>query len=214
MSIAYIFQHYISMGSQREFAPRRMPIQQRGERRVAGLLEAAAAIFSEVGYEATTMRDIAERAGASIGSLYQFFPNKEVVARAIKTQYCQELKQVWANLVAVGAKTPTIRLVDQFLNVTIQAIEQHPAIIRLMDAPRSANPASDIKESLREQLVELFLTRKPRMSRNKAHRYAEITIQMVRALMWLYLENERSEREALVTEMKSALVDYLAPRLK
>ena len=191
-----------------------MPIQQRGERRVAGLLEAAAAIFSEVGYEAATMPDIAERAGASIGSLYQFFPNKEVVARAIKTQYCQELKRVWANLVAVGAKTPTIRLVDQFLNVTIQAIEQHPAIIRLMDAPRSANPASDIKESLREQLVELFLTRKPRMSRNKAHRYAEITIQMVRALMWLYLENERSEREALVTEMKSALVDYLAPRLK
>jgi len=203
----------MSIGSHTELA-RRIPIQERGERRVAGLLEAAAAIFSEVGYEAATMRDIAERAGASIGSLYQFFPNKEVVARAIKTQYCQELKRVWANLVAVGAKTPTIRLVDQFLNVTIQAIEQHPAIIRLMDAPRSANPASDIKESLREQLVELFLTRKPRMSRNKAHRYAEITIQMVRALMWLYLENERSEREALVTEMKSALVDYLAPRLK
>jgi AcrR family transcriptional regulator len=180
---------------------------------VAGLLEAAAAIFAEVGYDAATMRDIAARAGASIGSLYQFFPNKEVVARAIKTRYCQELKEVWANLVAVSAKTPTIRLIDQFLNVTIKLSEQHPAIIRLIDAPSSANPATDIKESLREQLVELFLTRKPRMSPNKAHRYAEVTLQMIRGLLWLYSENERSEREALVAEMRSALVNYLLPRL-
>ena len=204
----------MSMESQTELAPRRIPIQERGEKRVAGLLEAAAAIFAEVGFEAATMRDIAERAGASIGSLYQFFPNKEVVARAIKTRYCQELKEVWAKLVAVSAKTPTMRLVEQFLNVTIKAIEQHPAIIRLMDAPSSAtSPAADIKESVREQLVELFLARKPRLSPNKAHRYAEITVQMIRALLWLYSENEGSEREALVAEMKSALVDYLAPRL-
>ena len=178
-----------------------------------GLLEAAAAIFAEVGYEAATMRDIAERAGASIGSLYQFFPNKEVVARAIKTRYCKELKEVWANLVAVSAKTPTIRLIDQFLNLTIKLSQEHPAIIRLIDAPSSAKPAADIKESLREQLVELFLTRKPRLSPNKAHRYAEVTLQMIRGLLWLYLENERSEREALVAEMKSALVNYLLPRL-
>jgi AcrR family transcriptional regulator len=118
----------MSMESQTELAPRRIPIQERGEKRVAGLLEAAAAIFAEVGFEAATMRDIAERAGASIGSLYQFFPNKEVVARAIKTQYCQELKKLWASLVAVSAKTTTSRLVDQFLNVTIRAIEEHPAI--------------------------------------------------------------------------------------
>jgi Tetracyclin repressor-like, C-terminal domain len=45
------------------------------------------------------------------------------------------------------------------------------------------------------------------------HRYAEITVQMIRAILWLYLENERSEREALVSEMKSALVNYLTPRL-
>jgi AcrR family transcriptional regulator len=204
----------MSMESQTELAARRVPIQERGEKRVAELLEAAAAIFAEVGFEAATMRDIAERAGASIGSLYQFFPNKDVVARAIKTQYCQELKKLWASLVAVSAKTTTSRLVDQFLNVTIRAIEEHPAIIRLMDAPRSTNPAADIVESLRQQLVVLFLTRKPRMSPIKAHRYAEITVQMVRALLWLYVDTEPAEREALVAEIKSALVNYLSPRLK
>ena len=211
--LAYIVQHDMSMESKTELAPRRIPIQERGEKRVAGLLQAAAAIFAEVGFEAATMCDIAERAGASIGSLYQFFPNKDVVARAVKTQYCQELKESWSSLVAVSAKTTTSRLVDQFLKVTIRAIEEHPAIIRLMDAPRSTNPAADIKESLRQQLVELFLTRKPRMSPIKAHRYAEITVQMVRALLWLYVDTEPAEREALVAEIKSALVNYLSPRL-
>jgi AcrR family transcriptional regulator len=203
----------MSMDSQTESAPRRIPIQERGEKRVAELLQAAAAIFAEVGFEAATMRDIAERAGASIGSLYQFFPSKEVVARELKTQYCRELKELWAGLVAVSAKTTTSRLVDQFLNVTMRAIEEHPAIIRLMDAPRSTNPAADIRESLRQQLVELFLTRKPRMSPIKAHRYAEITVQMVRALLWLYVDAEPSEQQALVAEIKSALVTYLSPRL-
>jgi AcrR family transcriptional regulator len=201
------------MESQTELAPRRIPIQERGEKRVTGLLQAAAAIFAEVGFEAATMRDIAERAGGSIGSLYQFFPSKDVVARELKTRYCRELKELWASLVAVSAKTTTSRLVDQFLNVTIRAIEERPAIIRLMDAPRSTNPAADIRESLRQQLVELFLTRKPRMSPIKAHRYAEITVQMVRALLWLYVDAEPSEQPALVAEIKSALVSYLSPRL-
>jgi hypothetical protein len=124
-----------------------------------------------------------------------------------------ELKELWASLVAVSAKTTTSRLVDQFLKVTMSAIEEHPAIIRLMDAPRSTNPAADIRESLRQQLVVLFLTRKPRMSPIKAHRYAEITVQMVRALLWLYVDTEPAEREALVAEIKSALVNYLSPRL-
>ena len=52
------------------------------------------------------------------------------------------------------------------------------------------------------------------MSTNKAHRYAEIAVQMIRTMLWLYLENESPEREALVSEMKSALANYLAPRLQ
>ena len=51
------------------------------------------------------------------------------------------------------------------------------------------------------------------MSPIKAHRYAEITVQILRALLWLYLDIEPREREALVAEIKSALVNYLSPRL-
>ena len=53
------------------------PKRERGKQRVAALMDAGAELFAEKGYEATTMTEIASRAGAAIGSLYQFFPSKE-----------------------------------------------------------------------------------------------------------------------------------------
>ncbi len=63
--------------------PQRRP----GQARVASLLEAAAAIFAEKGYAATTMAEVATRAGAQIGSLYRFFPNKDILANALLERF-------------------------------------------------------------------------------------------------------------------------------
>ena len=81
--------------------PRRVPCQQRGERRVAELVEAAESVIAENGYEAATMSAIAERAGASIGSLYQFFPNKAAITQALRTEYA---KQFEANELAAARR--------------------------------------------------------------------------------------------------------------
>jgi len=53
------------------------PKTRRGESSRAVILEAALDLFQERGYEATTMRAIADRAGASLGSSYHYFPSKE-----------------------------------------------------------------------------------------------------------------------------------------
>ena len=53
------------------------PKTRRGETSRAAILEAALDLFQERGYDATTMRAIAERAGASLGSSYHYFPSKE-----------------------------------------------------------------------------------------------------------------------------------------
>ena len=63
------------------------PKRERGKLRVAALLDAGAALFVEKGYDATTMTEIASRAGAAIGSLYQFFPSKEALAEALVARY-------------------------------------------------------------------------------------------------------------------------------
>jgi len=57
--------------------PRKLPQQDRSKVTVEAILTAAAHILTEHGYDNTSTNRIAERAGVSIGSLYQYFPNKE-----------------------------------------------------------------------------------------------------------------------------------------
>jgi AcrR family transcriptional regulator len=63
--------------------PRRQPIQKRSRATVEELLGAAIEVFDRQGYAAGTTHRIAEQAGLSIGTLYQYFPNKEALAVAL-----------------------------------------------------------------------------------------------------------------------------------
>lgn len=62
---------------------RRVPVQGRSVARVARMLDACAELLDEVGYDALTTTQLAERAGVAIGSVYQFFPDKRAVVQAL-----------------------------------------------------------------------------------------------------------------------------------
>src|ERR1700744_6323015 len=114
---------------------RRIPQQERGERRVAELLQAAASVFAEVGYEAATMTEIAERAGASIGAVYQYFPNKEAVVQALRNQYGNEMREHWTNLAESTEGTSAKHIPHRFVDVMVGFVEEHPAYFAVLDAP-------------------------------------------------------------------------------
>ncbi len=59
--------------------PRKKPHQQRARATVDAILEAAAQVFEREGYDGTTTDRIADRAGVSVGSLYQYFPSKDAI---------------------------------------------------------------------------------------------------------------------------------------
>jgi AcrR family transcriptional regulator len=63
--------------------PRKQPVQHRSKATVDVILVAAAQVFEAHGYAAGTTNRIAERAGVSIGTLYQYFPSKEAIAVAL-----------------------------------------------------------------------------------------------------------------------------------
>jgi len=63
--------------------PRKPPVQKRSKATVDVILSAAAQVFEAHGYAAGTTNRIAERAGVSIGTLYQYFPSKEAIAVAL-----------------------------------------------------------------------------------------------------------------------------------
>src|SRR5277367_1857041 len=74
-------------------ATARPPIRQRGRLRVAAILQAAREVFTEKGYDAATMTEIAARSGTAIGSLYRFFPSKESLADALMNHFAQRMTQ-------------------------------------------------------------------------------------------------------------------------
>ncbi len=63
--------------------PRKQPVQHRSKATVDMVLVAAAQVFEAHGYASGTTNRIAERAGVSIGTLYQYFPSKEAIAVAL-----------------------------------------------------------------------------------------------------------------------------------
>jgi AcrR family transcriptional regulator len=70
--------------------PRKQPIQHRSKVTVDVILQAAAQVFEVRGYAAGTTNRIAERAGVSIGTLYQYFPSKEAIAVALLERHIIE----------------------------------------------------------------------------------------------------------------------------
>lgn len=67
------------MGAKQAKVPRRKAKQERSAQTIEAIVEAAAQVLLERGYESTTTNRIAERAGVSVGSLYQYFADKDAV---------------------------------------------------------------------------------------------------------------------------------------
>ena len=82
------------MGKTNEtWRPRKWPVQRRSRETVGYILEAAAQVFGNLGYERTTTNHVAEKAGVSIGSVYQYFPNKEALLLALAESHLTEARE-------------------------------------------------------------------------------------------------------------------------
>jgi AcrR family transcriptional regulator len=193
---------------------RRTPQQERGERRLAQLLESAALVMTDVGYDAATMTAIAERAGASIGALYQYFPNKEAVVRALRHQYAGEIEALWLPLTAKGSRLGIRQLVDRIIDMFVDYIERRPAYFPVLSAPGNYKRDPVMRNRLREHFAALFRERHPEMSRETAFRVANVTVQVLKGMSPLYAEAKGGEKEGIVREFKLVLVSYLSSRLK
>jgi AcrR family transcriptional regulator len=91
------------------------------------MLDAAAALLDEVGYDATTTSLIASRAGVSVGSLYQFFPDRRAVLQALAVRSFERFAEV---LTARVEATPPVSwqgAVDLVVDVYVEFSRTEPA---------------------------------------------------------------------------------------
>ena len=119
--------------SAKKARPVQAPQRSNGKLRVAAILNAAAAVIAEKGYEVATMAEIAARSGTRIGSLYRFFPNKESLADTIVVSARENLDAVFDKFDA-GVKALSIRaLADDLLALLLEQVFTKPALLKLLD---------------------------------------------------------------------------------
>jgi AcrR family transcriptional regulator len=198
------------MSSQKSSEVRRVPQRQRGRERVAALLEAAAACFVEKGYEATTMTEVAARAGASIGSLYQFFPTKEVLAQALLEQYSQAVYTELGKLAEQSVPWSTAELAEQLCVFLVTFRKRHPAFVMLVESAQA--PAADgmaIRRRVRAEIQALLARRAPHRSNEDMYAAAVVVQQLMKAAIAIHAEPGMPGRQAALAQLQHAMQLYL-----
>ncbi|MEU5260919.1 TetR/AcrR family transcriptional regulator [Amycolatopsis sp. NPDC021455] len=115
----------------RRLDPRRKPRQVRAELTRERILTAAAHVFADHGYAAGTTNRIAERARISIGSLYQYFPNKDAILAELLVRHID--RGTWAGADELDLSPGTLEATVRAL--VRDAIDNHdddPQLLRVM----------------------------------------------------------------------------------
>jgi AcrR family transcriptional regulator len=121
-----------------------------GRQRVAELLQAAAAVIQERGFEAATMAEIAAQADAKIGSLYRFFPNKDAVAEALMRRYAEILQAEYDAIHAHAADAAPQELADILIDLLVKLYPQAQALTAFLD---SRTDWTDVRLRFRTQTL-------------------------------------------------------------
>jgi AcrR family transcriptional regulator len=187
----------------------------RGIQRIASILDAAETVFARIGYDEATTHHIAAQAGISPGSLYQFFANKEAIAKALVVRYAEELQRVYSTVFSLEAATlPFSQWIDQIVDALITFHLTHEAFHALFDAPPSLEVAGLTQQlplELQTRLELGFQVRAPRLPAAQRRLSATLVVQLFRAVPRQILQVEEAERQLLVSELKTLLHRYLEP---
>lgn len=129
------------MATRRRIAARKQPRQARSRQTVDAILTAAARVLVKEGYERATTNRIAEVAGVSIGSLYEFFPSKDALFAALRQRHFDALSGVLAEMAELRA----LPLRDAVRAAIALMIKVHSIDPKLHAALEEQAPASNIE---------------------------------------------------------------------
>jgi len=182
---------------------RRHPKQARSQQRVDHLLNVAAQVFEEVGYAATTTNAIAARAEVPIGSLYQFFPNKEAILDALLERYLDELQQ---EVFVLEENLPITILIDRVIERLASFHESHAGFRALfLDANVEHRIHSVLVQLIETIIGQYFPTLDADLCRQTATAWRGIS----RGIMQLAEPPHNLPESTIRAETKLALLSYL-----
>lgn len=198
--------------------PRRPPVQKRSRATVEELLLAATQIFEEHGYAAGTTNRIAERAGVSIGTLYQYFPSKEAMAVALVERHVSDTARrfhEWAGHMVAERHGLRAALHD-YVSGMLEMHSGRPRLqhILLEETPLPERVHQDLLESERQsaRTVAGLLRLYPEVRHRRLEHAAFLVVQMVETLTHRFAAHPLEQtipREDFLEETVTMLEAYL-----
>ncbi len=183
-----------------------LPQRARGRVRVAAILDAASRLFAERRYEAVTMTAVAAASGTAIGSLYRFFPTKEVLADALLERFGARIEAGFDRLEATAAELDARALADALLARFTGKDPDRGAVLALLETRRDgADARRTIRAGVLRRITALVRIAAPALGEDEVAR---------RAAMLLRLLKLAGEAEGLDEEAALVVRLYVAARIR
>lgn len=192
--------------------PRR-PQQERGQRRVEAILDAAAAIIGEEGVAAATMHAVARRSRTTIGSMYHFFPDREAVLVALLDRHAHAVGALAAQLALDWSRLSLEEVVERFVDPLMGYAAAHPDLLpvaHMVEAFSRETVRRAAPESLLFQLAEgIVAGRTPDVPRAERTARAATVLAVVEGVAGRMARLPSPPPAAMRRELKRLLVAYL-----
>lgn len=204
--------------SERPKETRRVPTQDRSRARVARIVDAATEVFAEVGFEAATTEAIAERAGTSIGSLYQFFPNKKALFEAIWRRYLDDVRLLFERLLSDAASRATAdwrTLMDDAIDAFWEFDQSNLAFRAvMMNVQRSGAFLAEgdaLNRAMAERIAPIIGVLAPNLPASRRVLVATMVVETLSGLLFLAQRRDERTARAIIDESKVMIRRYLEP---
>lgn len=115
--------------------PRKVPVQRRSAATVVAIFEATIQVLLQHGFDRLTTTRVAERAGVSVGTLYQYFPNREALLLAVLGRYVDAIASSLEEACRAQHAQPLERMVGAMCHAFIEAKTRRLDVSRALMQP-------------------------------------------------------------------------------
>ncbi|SDP08660.1 transcriptional regulator, TetR family [Phyllobacterium sp. YR620] len=194
-----------------ESGTRREPTQKRSRERVERILACASALIEKSGSDAMRMSDVAEMAGISIGSLYQYFPDKAAIIRTLAERYNVAGQQCIAEgLEGVSDKVGLRRAFGELIDIYYAMFLAEPVMRDIWSGMQADKALRDIDLADSRINGAVLASARARVNpvadRTELERSSFLIMQLGEATMRLAISVDRAEGDALVEHFKNMVL--------
>ena len=191
------------------------PIQQRSADRLNRLLDSAAEIVDEIGFDRLTTAMIAERAGAAIGTVYRYFPDRIAVLVALRERAVQRFRLRSMELMRAAGPTSVWDAVDSGITAFVELYRSEPGfrIMHFIDRERTPLSAEEAEPHLAKRLADILEEAIGITHDAELDFRLEIAVEMADAILSRAFAFDHAGDERYIEECRRVVRDYLSSEL-